>query len=50
MSKSDSTKLFATALAMCLAPAWQHVIFGIVSGLCFFVPGLKYYRQRGRAE
>jgi len=42
--------LFATALAMCLATAWQHVIFGIVSGLCFFVPGLKYYRQRGRAE
>ena len=42
--------LFATALAMCLATAWQHVIFGIVSGLCFFVPGLKYYRQLGRAE
>ena len=42
--------LFATALVMCLVPAWQHVIFGIVSGLCFFVPGLKYARQRGRAE
>jgi predicted Ser/Thr protein kinase len=42
--------LFGTALVMCLVPAWQHVIFGIVSGLCFFVPGLKYYRQRGRAE
>jgi hypothetical protein len=21
-------------------------IFGIVSAACFFVPGLKYYRQR----
>jgi tRNA A-37 threonylcarbamoyl transferase component Bud32 len=42
--------LFATALVMCLVPAWQHVIFGIVSGLCFFVPGLKYARQRGRGE
>jgi tRNA A-37 threonylcarbamoyl transferase component Bud32 len=42
--------LFATALVMCLVPDWQHVIFGLVSGLCFFVPGLKYYRQRGRGE
>ncbi len=42
--------LFATALVMCVAPAWQHVIFGLVSGACFFVPGLKYYRQRGRME
>jgi tRNA A-37 threonylcarbamoyl transferase component Bud32 len=38
--------LFATALVMCVIPDWQHVIFGLVSGLCFFVPGLKYYRQR----
>ena len=42
--------LFATALVMCVLPAWQHVIFGLVSAACFFVPGLKYYRQRGRAE
>ena len=42
--------LFATALVMCLVPAWQHVIFGLVSAACFFVPGLKYARQRGRAE
>lgn len=42
--------LFATSLVMCLLPAWQHVIFGLVSGICFFVPGLKYYRQRNRAE
>jgi serine/threonine-protein kinase len=42
--------LFATALVMCVLPAWQHVIFGLVSAACFFVPGLKYYRQRGRAD
>jgi serine/threonine-protein kinase len=42
--------LFATALVMCVMPAWQHVIFGLVSAACFFVPGLKYYRQRGRME
>ena len=42
--------LFATALVMCLVPAWQHIIFGLVSAACFFVPGLKYARQRGRGE
>jgi serine/threonine-protein kinase len=42
--------LFLTALVMCVAPAWQHLIFGIVSAACFFVPGLKYYRQRSRAD
>ena len=42
--------LFATALVMCVMPAWQHVIFGLVSAACFFFPGLKYYRQRGRAD
>jgi serine/threonine-protein kinase len=42
--------LFATALVMCLAPDYQHVIFGLVSAACFFIPGFKYFRQRGRAE
>jgi serine/threonine-protein kinase len=41
--------LFATTLVMCVAPAWQHVIFGLVSGACFLVPGYKYFRQRGQA-
>lgn len=41
--------LFATALVMCLVPAWQHVIFGLVSAACFMVPGYKYFRQRGQA-
>jgi serine/threonine-protein kinase len=47
--------LFATALVMCLVRTESqrdvsHVIFGLVSGACFFIPGLKYFRQRGRAE
>jgi serine/threonine-protein kinase len=42
--------LYLTALVMCVAPDWQHLIFGIVSAACFFVPGLKYYRQRTRAD
>ena len=41
--------LFATALVMCMARDVSHIIFGVVSGICFFVPGLKYFRQRGRA-
>jgi len=42
--------LFATSLVMCLVPHYQHVIFGLVSAACFFVPGYKYFRQRLRAE
>jgi tRNA A-37 threonylcarbamoyl transferase component Bud32 len=42
--------LFATTLVMCVFPTYQHIIFGLVSGVCFFVPGLKYFRQRGRAD
>ena len=38
--------LFVTSLVMCLVPTYQHVIFGLVSAACFFVPGYKYYRQR----
>ena len=42
--------LFATALVMCVATDFSHVVFGVVSAGCFFVPGLKYWRQRGRIE
>ena len=40
--------LFATAFVMALPPLqpYGHFIFGVVSAICFFVPGLKYYRQR----
>ncbi len=42
--------LFATALVMCLVSDVQHVLFGAVSAACFFVPGLKYFRQRNRGQ
>ena len=38
--------LFATSRVMCVVPTYQHIIFGLVSAACFFVPGYKYYRQR----
>jgi len=41
---------FATAVAMPLVPEWSILLFGIVSAVCFFVPGLKYYRQRKLTE
>ncbi|MGC4004039.1 MAG: serine/threonine-protein kinase [Pirellulales bacterium] len=37
---------FATAAAMAIFPWYGHTIFGVVSGACFFIPGLIYYRQR----
>ena len=38
--------LFASAIAMTIYPEYAMIIFGIVSSLCFFIPGLKYYRRR----
>jgi serine/threonine-protein kinase len=40
--------LFATSLVMCVTGHYAHIIFGVVSAACFFVPGLKYFRQRSR--
>lgn len=45
--------MFATGCAMALmpdSPALQVLLFGIMSAVCFFVPGFKYYRQRLRSE
>ncbi len=42
--------LFFTAIIMCLTSDISHIIFGFVSGTCFFIPGLKYYRQRSRGD
>jgi len=39
---------FATAVAMAMFPSFGHIIFGCVSAMSFFIPGLKYYRQRKR--
>ncbi len=41
---------FATAPVMAMLPQVGHLVFGVVSALSFFAPGLKYYRQRKRAE
>lgn len=45
----QSAAMFGTAILMCLWPEYAHFIFGVVAALCFFVPGLHYYRQRVRA-
>lgn len=37
--------LFATSGLMLAFPSLAHVLFGVVASTCFFVPGLKYYRQ-----
>ncbi|MEX0585267.1 MAG: serine/threonine protein kinase, partial [Pirellulales bacterium] len=46
----QAAALFATAIAMALLQRLQIplgiTLFGLVSAACFFVPGLKYYRQR----
>jgi serine/threonine-protein kinase len=42
--------LFLTAAVITIWPSWAHLIYGAVAGLCFFVPGLKYYRQRIEPE
>lgn len=48
----QAAALFVTALVMAsldrLRVPYSITLFGIVSGACFFVPGLKYYRQRNR--
>ncbi|MCS7465072.1 serine/threonine protein kinase [Stieleria sp. ICT_E10.1] len=40
--------LFAASLLMAIAPRWAHLIFGIVSALCFFIPGYQYWRRKQR--
>ena len=37
---------FATSALMAYFPDYAVFIFGLVSAICFFVPGLKFYRQR----
>ena len=42
--------LFLTSIIMARWPDYGLTIFGVVSGLCFFLPGLKYHRQRRRVR
>ncbi len=37
---------FLTAAAMAVWPRYGILLFGAVTAVCFFVPGLKYHRQR----
>ncbi len=46
----QSASLLFTSLLMALFPNVAHLLFGFVSAACFFVPGLKYYRQRRGAN
>jgi serine/threonine protein kinase/uncharacterized membrane protein len=44
---------FLTAVPMALRPIYPRygiLLFGAVTAVCFFVPGLKYHRQRIRAQ
>jgi len=42
---------FAVTIPMALLePTWSLPLFGLVSAIGFFVPGLKYYRLRRRGQ
>jgi eukaryotic-like serine/threonine-protein kinase len=45
----SAAALFLTAIPMAIYPEYGPLMFGFVSALCFFVPGLKYHRQRLRS-
>lgn len=42
--------LLAASVAMAAIPEHGHLIYGVVSAACFFIPGLKYERQRLRID
>jgi len=46
----QAAALFITAFVMGTFPRYSHLIFGTVTALCFFIPGWKYYRQRGERQ
>jgi serine/threonine-protein kinase len=41
---------FLTAVPLALYPTYGPLLFGVVTALCFFIPGLKYHRQRLRSR
>lgn len=46
----QAVALFLTSIVMARWPTYGLTVFGVISGLCFFLPGLKYHRQRHRAR
>ncbi len=41
---------FVMAYLQSVGQTWGVLLFGLVSALCFFIPGLKYYRQVARKK
>ena len=47
----QATAMFITAILMSIYTSFAMLIFGVISGLCFFTAGLKYYhRKKKRAS
>lgn len=46
----QAVALFACSVVMAAWPDYGLTIFGVVSGLSFFLPGWKYHRQRYRSR
>jgi serine/threonine-protein kinase len=46
----QAAAMFATAAVMAVVPDFALTIYGLVSAACFFIPGLKYHRQRRRVR
>jgi hypothetical protein len=46
----QAAALFLTAIVMARWPTYGLTIFGVISALCFFLPGLKYHRQSHRTR
>jgi len=44
----QAAALYLTVVPMALFPQYGPTIFGLVSALCFAVPGFRYWRQRGK--
>ena len=42
--------LYLTTIPMAIWPEYCQLIFGVVSALCFFIPGLKYHKLRLRSR
>jgi serine/threonine-protein kinase len=45
-----SVAAFLTAIPMTIWPEYGILMFGVVTAICFFVPGWKYHRQRLRSR
>jgi len=42
--------LYLTTIPMAIWPKYCQLIFGVVSAICFFIPGLKYHKLRLRSR